>query len=162
MEQPKRPGIVTVRLTSRWPYNPISLAVGVAAGSRQFSHSITVIGERAYEASMTHGCRAGAVDQLMRGIVIYRDMPVVVPDIDAALAFAEAQMGKGYDFAGAVGIPLTYSEDWTDDSKWWCSDLTFAILLAGGLRIFDPAVMKRVRPIDLHMADYPKSQLMRA
>lgn len=157
----KRPGIITVRLTSRWPYNPISLAVGVAAGSRQFSHSITIIGERAYEASMTHGCRAGPVDQLMKGIVVYQDMPVVVPDIEAARAFAEAQVGKRYDFAGAVGIPLTYSVDWTDDSKWWCSDLTFAILLAGGLRLFDPAVMKRVRPIDLHMADYPKGPIMR-
>lgn len=163
-----RSGIVTVRLTSRWPYNPLSLAVGVAAGSRQFSHSITIIGARAYEASMTHGCRAGTVDQLMAGIVVYRDMQVAVPDIDAAIAFAEAQCAppppakpKQYDFRGAVGIPLTYSEDWTDDSKWWCSDLTFAILLAGGLRLFDPAVMKRVRPIDLHMADYPKGPLVR-
>jgi hypothetical protein len=158
----KRPGIITVRLTSRWPYNPLSLAVGVCAGSRQFSHSITIIGERAYEASMTHGCRAGTVEELMDGIVVYRDMPVVVPDIDAARTFAEQQVGKGYDFAGAAGIPLTYSEDWTDDSKWWCSDLTFATVLAGGLRLFDPAVMKRVRPIDLHMCDYPKSELMRA
>ena len=158
----KRPGIITVRLTSRWPYNPLSLAVGVCAGSRQFSHSITIIGQRAYEASMTHGCRAGTVEELMDGIVVYRDMPVVVPDIDAARTFAEQQVGKGYDFAGAAGIPLTYSEDWTDDSKWWCSDLTFATVLAGGLRLFDPAVMKRVRPIDLHMCDYPKSELMRA
>jgi hypothetical protein len=158
----KRPGIITVRLTSRWPYNPLSLAVGVCAGSRQFSHSITIIGDRAYEASMVHGCRAGTVDQLMDGIVVYRDMPVAVPDIEAARAFAEDQVGKRYDFAGAVGIPLTYSEDWTDDSKWWCSDLTFATVLAGGTRLFDPAVMKRVRPIDLHMCDYPKTETMRA
>jgi hypothetical protein len=60
-----RAGIVTVRLTSRWPYNPLSLAIGIAAGSRQFSHAITVIGHRAYEASMTHGCRAGTIDDLM-------------------------------------------------------------------------------------------------
>ena len=157
-----RAGIVTVRLTSRWPYNPLSLAVGVCAGSRQFSHSVTIIGDRAYEASMVHGCRAGTVDQLMKGIVVYRDMPVIVPDIDAARAFAEDQVGKGYDFAGAFGIPLTYSVDWSDDSKWWCSDYTFATVLAGGTRLFDPAMVKRVRPIDLHMCDYPKTELMRA
>jgi hypothetical protein len=156
-----RGGIVTVRLTSRWPYNPLSLAIGIAAGSRQFSHAITIIGNRAYEASMTHGCRAGTVDELMEGMAIYRDMPVRVPDLDAAIAFAEAQSGKRYDFAGALGIPLTYSEDWADDSKWWCSDEAFAIVLAGGLRLFDPAVMKRVRPIDLHMADYPKTPIQR-
>ena len=164
-----RPGIVTVRLTSRWPYNPLSLAVGICAGSRQFSHSITIIGGRAYEASMVHGCRAGTIDQLMDGIVVYRDMHVIVPDIDAAQAFAEAQCAppppakpKKYDYRGAVGIPLTYSVDWADDDRWWCSDLTFAIVLAGGTRLFDPDMMKRVRPIDLHMVDYPKSELMRA
>jgi len=155
----KRVGFITVRLTSRWPYNPISLAVGVLSGSRQFSHAIAIVEGRAYEASMTHGCRAAAVDVVMEGIAIYRDMQVWVPDIDAAIAFAEAQAGKGYDWPGAVGIPFTYSDDWSDDSCWWCSDLVFAIVLAGGTRLFDPAVMKRVRPIDLHMVDYPKSQV---
>jgi hypothetical protein len=157
----KRGGYVTVRLTSRWPYNPISLAVGVLSGSRQFSHAIAIIEGRAYEASMTHGCRAGTVAEIMTGIVVYRDMPVWVPDLDAAIAFAEAQAGKGYDWPGAIGIPLTYSEDWSDDSRWWCSDLVFAIVLAGGTRLFDPDVMRRVRPIDLQMVDYPKSAVMR-
>jgi hypothetical protein len=155
-----RAGYVTVRLTSRWPYNPLSLAVGIAAGSRQFSHAVAIIGERAYEASMTHGCRADAVAEIMAGIVVYRDMPVWVPDLDAAIAFAEAQAGKGYDWPGAIGIPLTYSDDWSDDSRWWCSDLVFAIVLAGGTRLFDPDVMKRVRPIDLQMVDYPKGPIV--
>jgi len=157
----KRGGIITVRLTSRWPYNPISLAVGVLSGSRQFSHAIAIIDERAYEASMTHGCRAASVAEVMDGIVVYRDMHVWVPDIPAAIAFAESQAGKGYDWAGAVGIPLTYSEDWADDTKWWCSDLVFAIVFAGGARLFDPGVMKRVRPIDLQMVDYPKEPIIR-
>ncbi|MFC5548206.1 hypothetical protein [Massilia aerilata] len=156
-----RGGFVTVRLTSRWPYNPLSLAIGIAAGSRQFSHAIAIIGDRAYEASMTHGCRAGTIEELMEGVAIYRDMPVWVPDVDAARAFAEAQVGKGYDWPGAVGIPFTYSEDWSDDSCWWCSDLAFAIVLAGGVRLFDPGVMKRARPIDLHMADYRKGPIQR-
>lgn len=165
----KRAGYITVRLTSRWPYNPISLGVGVLSGSRQFSHAIAIIEGRAYEASMTHGCRAGAIDEVMSGIVVWRDMDVWVPDLDAAIAFAKAQCEplppqtpKKYDWLGAVGIPLTYSEDWADDSRWWCSDLVFAIVLAGGTRLFDPAVMKRVRPVDLQMCDYPKKALMYA
>lgn len=165
----KHDGYVTVRLTSRWPYNPISLAVGMLGGSHQFSHAIAIIGERAYEASMSHGCRAGGVAELMKGIVVYRDMPVWVPDLDAAIEFAEAQCNpdppaapKKYDWAGVVGIPLTYSEDWADANRWWCSELVFAILLAGGTRLFDPAVMTRVCPVDLLMADYPKSAIVRA
>lgn len=152
-------GYLTIRLTSRWPYNPVSLAVGVLSGSRQFSHAITIIGPKAYEASMAHGCRTGSVNELMAGIVVYRDMEVWVPDIRAAVQFAEDQVGKGYDWFGAIGIPLTYSEDWSDDGSWWCSDLAFAIVMAGGTRLFDPAMMKRVRPVDLQMCDYPKSAL---
>jgi hypothetical protein len=160
-ERTMRAGIVTVRLTSRWPYNPISLAVGICSGSRQFSHSITIIEGRAYEASMTHGCRAGTVAELMAGIVVYRDMPVPVPDIDAAIVFAEAQLGKGYDWAGAIGIPFTYSEDWADDTKWWCSELCFATVLAGGVRLLDPDVARRVTPVALQMCDRPKGPVIR-
>jgi hypothetical protein len=157
-----RGGYVTVRLTSRWPYNPGSLVIGIAAGSHQFSHAMAILGgDMAYEASMTHGCRVGTEIELMDGVAAYRDMRVWVPDLVGAIYFAESQAGKKYDWLGAIGIPFTYSEDWSDDSKWWCSDLVFAILLAGGVRLFDPAVMKRVRPIDLHMADYPKGPIIR-
>jgi len=105
----QRPGIVTLRFTSRWPYNPISLAIATLTGSRFFSHVVAIIDDRAYEASMTHGCRACSVADVMKGIVRYQDMRVTVPDIDAARAFAEAQAGKPYDFAGALALPLLKS-----------------------------------------------------
>ena len=110
---------------------------------------------------MTHGCRAGTIDEVMKGIVVYRDMHVLVPDIDAAIEFAEAQCGKGYDWAGAIGIPFTYSEDWADDSKWWCSEICFATVLAGGVRLLDPEVVRRVTPTALQMCDRPKGLVTR-
>lgn len=158
-----RAGIVTIRYTSRWPWNPMSLGIALASGSRElFSHTIAIIEDRAYEASMTHGCRAVSVDTAMQGIVRYQDMPVWVPDIDAAIAFGEAQDGKGYDFAGALGIPLLMSEDWRDDSRWWCSELNFAQIMAGGTFMLDPAEKFRVTPNDLRQCFYPKSALMAA
>jgi len=152
-------GYVTIRLTSRWPYNPISLGIGVASGSRQFSHAIAIIGDRAYESAMPHGCRSGTVAEMMAGVVVFRDMRVWVPDLDAARKFAESQEGKGYDWWGAVGIPLTYSQDWNNENRWWCSEYVFAIVKAGGTLLFDPDVMGRVRPIDLHMPNYPKTTI---
>ena len=80
----------------------------------------------------------------------------------AAIAFGEAQVGKGYDWAGALGIPFTYSESWADGRRWWCSELVFAILLAGGRRLLDPAVATRVRPVDLQMVDFIKEPIVRA
>ncbi|QNA88537.1 hypothetical protein G4G28_08630 [Massilia sp. Dwa41.01b] len=158
----KRPGTVTLRFTSRWPYNPMSLLIATFTGSRFFSHVVTIIGERAYEASMTHGCRGGAVAEIMQGVVRYRDMQVEVPDIDAAIAFAEAQNGKPYDFGGAFALPLLTSDNWNDDSKWWCSELVFATVMAGGVTLLDPDEMHRVTPNDLYQCFYPKGDMIRA
>ncbi|KQQ86899.1 hypothetical protein ASF77_19635 [Massilia sp. Leaf139] len=89
-------------------------------------------------------------------------MEVEVPDIGAAVAFAEGQGGKPYDFAGALALPLLKSDDWGDDSRWWCSELVFAMLMAGGRTLLDPAEKHRVTPNDLYQCFFPKSQLMRA
>jgi hypothetical protein len=109
---------------------------------------------------MTHGCRAVGVAEAMAGIVRYQDMQVAVPDIDAAIAFGEAQDEKGYDFAGALGLPLLKSDDWHDDSRWWCSEHNFALLMAGGAILLDPDENRRITPNDLHQCFYPKTALM--
>ena len=155
-------GTVTLRFTSRWPYNPVSLLIATFTGSRFFSHVVAIIGERAYEASMTHGCRATAIPDVMKGVVRYQDMLVEVPDLDAVIAFGEAQHGKPYDFGGAFALPLLSSDDWNDDHKWWCSELAFAMLMAGGVTLLDPQERHRVTPNDLYQCFYPKSELMRA
>lgn len=158
-----RSGTVTIRFTSRWPYNPASLAIALLSGSRElFSHTMNIIEGRAYEASMTHGCRAVSVAEAMEGIVRWQDMQVWVPDLAASIEFGEDQDGKPYDFAGALGIPFLMSEDWRDDSKWWCSELNFAQIMAGGTFMLDPAEKGRVRPNDLRQCFYPKSALMAA
>jgi hypothetical protein len=155
-------GTVTIRFTSRWPYNPMSLAIATLSGSRFFSHTIAIIADSAYEASMTHGCRAADLADAMTGIVRYQDMAIQVPDIEAAIAFGEAQDGKPYDFLGAIGIPFLKSDDWHDDSKWWCSEHNFALVVAGGVTMLDPDEKNRVTPNDLHQCFFPKSALVYA
>lgn len=155
-------GKVTLRFTSRWPHNPISLVIALASGSRFFSHVVAIVDGEAFESSMTHGCRACTVADVMKGIVRYQDMAVDVPDIEAALAFARAQHGKPYDFAGALALPLLKSDDWGDESRWWCSELVFAMLMAGGVNLLDPDEVHRVTPNDLFQCYHPKTELMRA
>ena len=52
------------------------------------------------------------------------------PDPKAAEAFAIAQLGKKYDWLGCFGVP--WRARWHDDSKWYCSELVEASLIAGG------------------------------
>ena len=149
-------GIVAIRFTTRWPYNPASLVIARATGSRDWSHTMAVIDGRAYEATMGHGCRAVDLAVAMKGVARCQDMLVEVPDIEAAQAFGESQHGKPYDYAGALGLPFLASEDWQDDSRWWCSEHNFALLMAGGVNLLAPAEQKRVTPNVLFQANKQK------
>ncbi|RJF99007.1 hypothetical protein D3871_11180 [Noviherbaspirillum saxi] len=122
---------------------------------------MSIIRGRAYEASMSHGCRAVDEAVAMQGVAYYQDMYVPVPDIDAAIEFGERQHGKDYDFPGAFGLPFLQSENWQDESKWWCSELNFAQIGAGGLWLLDPDEKTRVTPNDLRQCNYPKSPILK-
>jgi hypothetical protein len=152
--------IATIRFTTRWPPNPASLVIARLGGSRLFSHCMTIIDDIAYEATMTHGCRVVPIDVAMHGVSKYQDMYVPITDKAGALAFGLAQDGKGYDFAGVFGLPFLASEDWADDSKWWCSEHVFMMLGAGGVWLFDSNVCKRITPAHIIMSNFKKSEVV--
>ena len=120
-----------------------------------------IVGGTAYEATMLHGCRAVPVEVAMKGVVGYQDMLVPVSDLGKAVEFGKNQIGKPYDFAGAFGLPLLMSDDWSDWSKWWCSELTFMQLGAAGNFVLDPAEKTRITPNDLHQCNFEKTPFVR-
>jgi len=148
---------ITVRFTTHFPPNVTSVVIARLGGSKRFSHCMIIHDDMAYEATMLHGCRVVPVEEAMKGVAYYQDMFVEVPNVEKMIEFGVSQRGKKYDFLGAFGIPFLASEDWGDASKWWCSELNFAMLGAGGLWVLDPAVQKRVTPQDLLDLNFPKS-----
>jgi len=69
---------------------------------------------------------------------------ITVPDDAAAIAFARAQVGKPYDWAGVVGLALR-RDGWEAPDAWFCSELVEACAVAGGRRRFDQQA-RRVTP----------------
>lgn len=148
---------LTIRFSTKWPWNPTSPIIARLSGSKVWSHCFVIYGDMAYEATMMHGCRAVALSEAMQGVSQFQDMHVPVPYLGNALIFGNAQDGKPYDFAGAFGIPFLASSEWSDSSKWWCSELVFMMLYHGGAVMLDPDEQDRVTPNDLHQCNYPKS-----
>lgn len=75
-----------------------------------------------------------------------------VPDAAAAYAAARAQLGKGYDWLGLLGLAAT--RQWQRDDDWFCSELVQHCKVAGGLS--DIRYDKwRVTPRDLWIQPYP-------
>lgn len=153
-------GIVTIRFSTKWPWNPASPVIARLGGSRQWSHCFAIIGGMAYEATMFHGCRIVPLAEAMVGVAAYRDMDVWVPDLAAAIKFGQAQDRKHYDYWGAFGIPFMASEHWGDESSWWCSEVVFMLIGAGGTWMLDKDELHRVTPNDLYQCNYAKSELV--
>lgn len=48
----------------------------------------------------------------------------------AAMQFTRSQIGKGYDYLGAFGVP--WRSPWHSEDRWYCSELVEAALQHGG------------------------------
>lgn len=71
---------------------------------------------------------------------------VEMPAPRGALNFAYGQAGKGYDWAGALGVG--FRRDWQRPDLWFCSELVAAACAHGGKPLFH-ADAGRVSPWDL-------------
>ena len=152
--------VITIRFTTRWPWNPTSLVISRLGGSNTWSHCMNIIDDIAYEASMIHGCRVIPLAVAMDGISAYQDMVIPVDDIESAKRWGHIQDGKPYDFCGAIGLPFLASDDWSENGKWWCSELCFMQIGLAGIWLLDPDETKRVTPNDLHQCNYKKSEII--
>lgn len=56
-------------------------------------------------------------------------------DENAARVFAEAQVGKSYDWGGVLSPSFIY-RDWQEESKWFCSELFAMCAKVGKTRLF--------------------------
>lgn len=61
-----------------------------------------------------------------------------VPDIDAAYAFAHAQVGKPYNWKAIVDMALHRERKFSQyQSSWFCDELNYEIYAAGGLALLN-------------------------
>lgn len=147
-------GTVIIRFTSKRHLGSRLLAL--LAQSEWANHCMLFDGGMAHEAVCWHGVRYVPCDVSMRGVKMFQDMQLTVPDIDAMRAFLRSVNGAGYDWMGALGLPLLRSDNWQDPSKWWCSELILAALAAGGLQVIDFNDVERGTPNDLMQYPAPK------
>lgn len=73
-------------------------------------------------------------------------------DADIAIAAAESQIGKPYDWTGCAGI--FFHRSWEDTDAWFCSELVVWALEQGGCKLFRIEA-RRITPQHLWMLDKP-------
>ena len=70
------------------------------------------------------------------------------PDLsEKVLDMAGTQIGKPYDFRGALGVGL--HRDWQDENRWFCSELVAWAFKEAGYPILRTEHLSRITPRDL-------------
>ena len=67
-------------------------------------------------------------------------------------AFLNTQIGRSYDYLGAIG--LGFHADWDTKKNWWCSEIDYVGLVKGGFQAYRDGYSDRITPEDLYKLNY--------
>lgn len=102
------------------------------------------------EAKPIYGVVRRPIEHFVHDSSHYVQLTVECPYDSRGHEFALAQVGKGYDYRGALGI--AFHRIWDEDDVWWCSELLEAVIQkAGRQRFRDPSIVKRITPQHVYM-----------
>jgi uncharacterized protein YycO len=110
----------------------------------QWSHCMIVDGDHIIDSTMMQGgVRRQPALAALEHYSVAEFVEVPVPDEEAALEFARAQVGKPYDWG--VFLSFIVRRDWTEPDAWFCNELAEAALAYGGRPRFR-ASLSRITP----------------
>ena len=123
-------------------WNPFSWLIRWALPRSRFawaqsSHCFIVYGDRWYQSCAPKGVSVINVSDVSKRDTIVKTIEYNVPDAVAGETFLVSQLGKGYDYKGAIGLAIAPTRAWNDDSDWFCYELAAACLEASGRSEFD-------------------------
>lgn len=142
-------GTLTVLLTRHSIFNLSSTLIRAALPHSALafgrsSHAIIVDGDYGIEAKMAwregwklkSGVRRVLLSEALVGATVVATIPFTVPDAEAGLQWARTQVGKPYDFMGALGLLVPSDRAWQADSDWWCYELAARAVHEAGRPVF--------------------------
>lgn len=127
---------------------PGSLLIRAITWSR-WSHCALVVGDEVIESAMFAGVRRRPLAELIAASSAHSIVDLPVQDAAAVVAAAESQIGRSYDWAGALGLALR--RGWQDRRAWFCSELVAWAADAAGSPWFRRNRIGRVTPEHLWM-----------
>lgn len=131
-----RLGSPIIRLADRWG---------------QWSHcGLLMPDDTLVEARAFHGVVRGPVDEFIDRASEWSARDIEVPDPEAAYAWAEQQIGKGYDYGAVIANLLR--EDGQSPERYDCAELVEAAVVAAGRERFRCALWK-LSPNQIYMVN---------
>lgn len=120
-------------------FNPGSLLIRWVLPRSRFylalsSHALIQDGEHFIDAHMLHGVRRSK--ESLKGLTVVKVVEFSVPDAAAGIEWARSQVGKPYDWPGALGLGLAPGRKWANPDKWFCYEFAAGAIVAAGRDAF--------------------------
>lgn len=133
--------ILTILFVKRTGFNLSSMFIRWALPVSRFkwaraSHSIIVCGDYAYQATAFHGVTKTLLKDALLKYTLVAKKDFEVLDINSGINWLENQVGKKYDFWGAIGLAIKPDRLWAEEDKWFCHEFCAAALQAAGRKLF--------------------------
>lgn len=116
-----------------------------------WSHCALIDGEHIIEAAATGGVKFRPLAELQAESSHWTIVDIPAADPSAVLQAALAQVGRGYDWLGVLGIG--FRRRWQDDDRWFCSELIAYAFEVAGSPLFRGTPW-RITPRDLFLPIY--------
>lgn len=111
-----------------------------------WSHCAIIDGNEIIEAAAKHGVRRRLLAELIAESSKYEILDFVCDDPSKIHEAASNQIGKPYDWFGAIGLGI--HRNWQDQNKWFCSELVAWAFHSAGYSLFRVEPW-RITPRDL-------------
>lgn len=116
-----------------------------------WSHCAIIDGNEVIEAAMLHGVRVRSLDEFISDASQWEVVRIPCADPAAVIEAARGQVGKPYDWLGALGIAAR--RRWQLAGSWFCSELVAWAFATAGTPLFRTDAW-RITPRDIYIRNY--------
>lgn len=143
-------GIITAQFVT--DNDPLSIAIRDLSDGL-YSHVDLVLPEGLLGAHIEDGVKIRPFDYAKW--TLRTSVHVAVPDVDKANTFARAQVGKLYNDGAILDMFLHRMRKFvSDQNKWFCDELLYAIVAQGGLELLNTDNPLVLTPWQVYLSPY--------
>jgi hypothetical protein len=129
-----------------------SALIRLFTGMARWSHCGVIDGDMVIEATALHGVVATPIEAFKARYSETETVAIECPNPGNGIRFLRDQLGKPYDWFGALGVPfrVSFRKPWYDTGRWFCNHLAEGGLFAAG-RLRWRLSKKSVSPMETYL-----------
>ena len=117
-----------------------------------WSHCAVIDGDNVVESVMPDGVRVSSLSVLKASSSTWEIKTYPVKDSKVFVSYAKSQLGKKYDYLGAIGIAFRIKSE--KKHRWFCSEFLAHCALQCGSSWFEDDSLHKITPQNIYQLNF--------